>query len=207
VPAAVVACALALWIAARRTPTDVGMPAPTRPEVAAPLAPTATLDRETTPTDATPAAAAPPLETPSPDPGPSSTARAISLPSPSAADEISESDRMREEGEKVLEQSLLRLAEKADGVTAAWTAYWKACAGKSVRVIVSEGPLIGRPRLVPMAGTPECLGRRADAESLSAGIRASLDQAEEAARRARVLPGRVRDLERRYGLDSSAWQQ
>jgi serine/threonine-protein kinase len=208
VPAAVVASALALWVAARPTPADLGSLAPTRREASAPLAPAASAAPEIARTDATLAAAAPPVEERVAEPDPPSIPQIISsTPSPSAADEISESDRMREEGEKILEQSLVRMAERADGVAAAWRAYRKACAGKSVRVVVSEGPFVGRPRLVPMGGTAECQGRRADAESLSAGVRASLDQAEEAARRARVLPGRVRDLERRYGLDSPAWQQ
>ena len=54
-----------------------------------------------------------------------------------------------------------------------------------------------------MASTPECVGRKADAEALSAALAARLDEAREAARRARVLPGTVRDLERRYGVDEA----
>jgi hypothetical protein len=201
--AAVVACGGALWLAERPASE-----APRPGTAARPAEPAPQPAPATTPPEVTLAPPAPALEDPSPAARADPTPQVVpATPEATPAPEISDADRMRDEGEKAFELSLIGLSDKADAMAAAWRAYREACAGKSAQVMVSEGPSAGRPMLVPMERTAECRGRRADAEGLSAAVRARLEEAEEAARRARVLPGRVRDLKSRYGVDSSFWQE
>jgi hypothetical protein len=119
---------------------------------------------------------------------------------------ISTADRMRDEGERTLESDLRALSDGALDAEAAWNAYRGACVGRSTQMLATEGAWAGKVVRVPMEDTARCRSRRAAVDELVRPTRTRLHEAEEAARRAGVLPGRVRDLKLRYRVDSALWE-
>jgi hypothetical protein len=135
------------------------------------------------------AAAAPPAEptdgwdapTPVPEPVPTGTPG----PAPTAQAERSEVDTRRDAGQERLEQRLARLQAELTRLSANTREYESACLG--------------------MRGDPRSCQRLFDEiASGGEGLERGLQEAEEDARRSWVLPGVVRDLRRKHGLEESA---
>jgi hypothetical protein len=188
------------WHRAREEPRPAGAPLIRPPDPVTPSTP-ATLAR--LPVAAPePVAAESPREpiplTPGPTPGPfsSDSLRLATLPSPSpsptpaptAKPERSEMDVRREQGEQRLEQTLARLEGEVTRLSANTRQFQSICLG-------TRGDASSCERLFSEISS--------GANTLDRG----LQEAEEDARRAWVVPGLVRDLRQRHGVDEATWSE
>jgi hypothetical protein len=109
-------------------------------------------------------------------------------PSPTAKPERSELDVRREQGEQRLEQTLARLQGDVTRLSANARQFQSICLG-------THGDASSCERLFREISS--------SATTLDRG----LQEAEEDARRAWVVPGLVRDLRQRHGLDEATWSE
>lgn len=114
----------------------------------------------------------------------------------------SASDRMREEGERRLQQVLAELAKSAASLNEMADAYEQGCRGHAAPDITLAGGRRVRPDgLSVTVENRECVSLRLRMTATHAAVTERLDVAEEDARRAGLLPGQIRDLRRKYQLD------
>jgi hypothetical protein len=132
------------------------------------------------------------------------------IAAPSVAPFVSESESKRAEAERVLNAALAALARKASQAEVLLRRFDDSCRGRTTRgTTVKQGPRGPYTDTfnVDNETTPACLGYSSDGRRLLAEIEAGLEQAEEDARRARLLPGAFRDARRRHGLeDVPVWR-
>jgi hypothetical protein len=112
----------------------------------------------------------------------------------------SDTDLLRHRGAEQFEATVRTLAHQADAVDTQWRRYRAACGGPS-----GSGAADGRDWFGiwgdktsgndPGSG---CAGFRSDMINAAVAIRLALQQAAEAARRAGVYPGVVRDIRKKY---------
>ena len=105
----------------------------------------------------------------------------------------SEVDRQRDEGAKRLEQRLSQISDQASqllGTIGEWQASCRT----------GGTPLYDQP-------AADCDGMIRQVGRLAIAVGKGLEQAEDEARQAGVLPGTVRQLRADYGLDSSKWDE
>ena len=113
---------------------------------------------------------------------------------------------MRDEGAVMYERTLQALARRADQIDEHWDRFKAACFNTPVAASGDREWFVvfdRRPSL--QAGIPGCGAWLNDIDQLAGGVRATMNAAEEAARRAAVYPGRLRDLRRKYKMEWSGW--
>ena len=113
------------------------------------------------------------------------------------------SDTIREEGARTYEQAIAALARTADTLDEYWRKFKSACyegrvAGGSFD---REWFALWDPRAMQGAVSPGCEQSFANARGAAQDIRAGVLTAQEAARRAGVYPGTLRDVRRRNRLE------
>jgi hypothetical protein len=138
---------------------------------------------------------------------PSNANPAMAVPAAAARtrDDASTVDGLRARGSRDFEAAVNRLAADARSVDAAWARYKSSCpsaanAGDGSREWfgVWEGVAMSD------AG-PSCAPLLDEIERLGAPIKAGMLAANEAARRAWVLPGTMSDIRRRHAMEWSGW--
>jgi hypothetical protein len=138
-----------------------------------------------------------------------SGAPAIAPPAPAAPtpDETSGVEGLRARGARDFDTAVSRLAGDARAVDAAYARYQASCptgnAGSDASrgwFGVLEGAAVGD-------GSAVCASRLAEVMRLGAPIKSGMLAAHEAARRAWVLPGTMRDIRRRHAMDWSGWDR
>ena len=113
------------------------------------------------------------------------------------------SDTIREEGARTYEQAIAALARTADTLDEYWRKFKSSCyegrvAGGSFD---REWFALWDPRAMQGAVSPGCEQSFADARGAARDIRTGVLNAQEAARRAGVYPGTLRDVRRRNRLE------
>jgi hypothetical protein len=130
------------------------------------------------------------------------TARPATSPAPSRTQPApSVSSTQATERDAVLRELDSRLSELAGDVTRVGNLnarYRGACVGQYLSPVGSPWSY---PWLIEKAELPECQSLRAEIERQIAEARARLGAIEETARRAGILPGELRELLRRHGLE------
>jgi hypothetical protein len=109
---------------------------------------------------------------------------------------------VRELASRDFDAAIATLGMRAAEVDRAWTAYRSSCVSTTV-------PLNNRSRewfglldgSIVRPTDDACEQGFAEVERLAQSVNAGLDTARDAARRADVLPGRMREVQQRYNLD------
>jgi Trypsin-like peptidase domain len=116
-------------------------------------------------------------------------------------------DDRSEQGAAVFERALVALARRADQIDRHWMTIERECLVR--RLPSSDGErrwfVIWEPAFSAEAVSAGCSAYFQDFQRLADDARTHLGQAGEAARRAGVQPGTVRQLRNRYRLDWSRW--
>lgn len=124
------------------------------------------------------------------------------LPNTYAPQTPNEVAAVRELASRDFDMAVAVVAARASEVDRAWVAYRSQCVTSTVPLnnrarewfAVLDGSLIGPTEDV-------CESSYNEVARLAQGVQASLDMARDTARRADVLPGRMRDVLQRYNLD------
>ncbi len=137
--------------------------------------------------------------------GASAPTRPLSPPGASPAPAPSATDEGREAGTRAFDATIQALARRADQVDDYWARFKKSCnAVPSVRR--GDREWMGLVDRAPAftAAIPACGSWLADLNEMASNLQEDDARAREAARRAAVLPGAVRDTLRKYRMD---WAQ
>jgi hypothetical protein len=142
---------------------------------------------------------------------PSTASSAIAVPAaPPAAvapvrGDSSTVDGLRARGARDFEAAVTRLAADSRTVDATWARYKASCPkaaaaddGSREWFAVWEGVAVSD-------ADPSCTSLLDEVQRLGAPIKAGMSAAHEAARRAWVLPGSMRDIRRRHAMEWSGW--
>jgi hypothetical protein len=114
----------------------------------------------------------------------------------------SEADAARADAMRVYEQSLAKLARRADAFDQRWQSFRRTCyEGRIVGSFDREWFGLWNPRAMQGAVSPGCLTPWNDIRDQAAGFRVELAATEESARQGGVFPGHRRELRQRYKLD------
>ena len=120
----------------------------------------------------------------------------------------SEADQQRENGLKAYEQTLERLARRADSLDDYWRRFRANCyRGKVAGSFDREWFAIWDSRAMQGAVAPGCGSSFDEVQRVAGEIRDQALAADEAARTASVFPGVRRDLRRKYHLDYPGWDR
>ena len=126
------------------------------------------------------------------------------LQSGGAASDSSEAARDR--ATRTYEQAMTQIARRADALDDYWRSFVTACYRGQVAGSFGRGWFaIFDQRAMQGAVAPGCEGEFADLQTRAREIRDAVLAADEAARRADVLPGVRRDLRQRDRLDYAGW--
>src|SRR5207253_5317118 len=118
----------------------------------------------------------------------------------------SDPDRARAQAARDCDQSLARLARRADELDIDWRRFKQQCyEGKSAGAFDRDWFAIFEPKAMQGAVSPGCGPWFNDARSEAYLIRNSVEAGDEAARKSDVYPGTRRDLRRKYRLDYAGW--
>ena len=110
--------------------------------------------------------------------------------------------------ERQYAQVLARLARDADQLDDFWRRFRQSCyEGKIVGTFDREWFALYDSKAMRGAVSPGCGASFNDARSDASKIKNTLDAAEEAARKASILPGVRRDLRHKYHLDYPGWDR
>ncbi len=113
------------------------------------------------------------------------------------------SEDLRQKGASVYEETLAKLARRADGLDDYWRRFKASCyQGKIVGTFEHEWFAIWNPRAMPGAVPQWCAETFADVKRNAEQIHDEVLTAEEAARQAGVYPGARRDARRRHRLEA-----
>ncbi|MBI3401922.1 MAG: trypsin-like peptidase domain-containing protein [Acidobacteria bacterium] len=138
---------------------------------------------------------------------PPSTGAAPSAFAPLAPSVPSQTDQRRAGAERAYQQALDGLARRATDLDDRWRSFKVGCYSGSVAHLDREWFGFWDPKALPGAVAPQCESLWGDLRRAAQGIRDDVMAANEAARRADVLPGTRRDLLRRYKLDYAGWER
>jgi putative serine protease PepD len=122
-----------------------------------------------------------------------------SVPEAEPAADASSAEALRSRGDDVLQARLLQLAEFAAGIDRLWREIQQLCGDG--RPPDARAP---RPWLRALPASPgflACGSSVAEVERRARQLKAGMERTEEDARRAGVLPGRVRELRARHDLE------
>jgi len=123
----------------------------------------------------------------------------LAEPAPQAPAEPSTAEAMRADGEQILQARVEQLAKFAAGIDSLWAQYQASCpegraaSPRDVRPWLKSTP--------PTAGFEACGTGLVEVRRRADQLKTAMGTVEEDARRAGVLPGRVRELRARYGLE------
>jgi hypothetical protein len=118
----------------------------------------------------------------------------------------SDTDRMRSEGQRAYELTLVEMARAADRFDAEWRRFRELCyPGRVVGAFDREWFALLSASALPDPGSPRCSTYYADLKRSTGDFRDAMVMADEAARRAGVYPGVRRDALRKYRLEFEAW--
>ena len=114
----------------------------------------------------------------------------------------SETDRARDDGARLYDQTLAELARRADALDEYWTHFRATCYGGSrvTGVLGREWLAILDDRAMRDPIAPDCLSWASDIRRQAGDIKAGVIDADETARRAGVFPGVRRDGLQKYRL-------
>lgn len=163
-----------------------------------------------------PAVLRPPAPTaPAPALAPAVLTAAPAVPAPAAAvapvtatrDESSTVDGLRAQGAREFEAAVTRLQAEARAVDSAWARYRSACPGGDTAEEGSREWFGLLDRAVPAPSDPACAAQLDEMRQRGASIRAAMLAANEAARRAWVLPGTLQEIRRRHHMEWSGWDR
>jgi hypothetical protein len=120
----------------------------------------------------------------------------------------SPADQQRQAGAQQYDQVVQALARRAAQIDDYWQRFRAACGGT---VPASGGDrewfeLLARTPAYA-AGDVQCGNWLADLQQMAGGVRAEMRAAADAARRADVYPGTLRDLRRRHRMDWTGWDR
>jgi S1-C subfamily serine protease len=118
----------------------------------------------------------------------------------------SEADAERSDATRAYEQSLARLARRADFFDQRWQSFRRVCyEGRIAGSFDREWFALWNQRAMQGAVSPSCLTPWNDIREQVAGFRSEMATAEESARQGGVFPGHRRELRQRYKLDYPDW--
>jgi hypothetical protein len=120
-------------------------------------------------------------------------------------DEASTMDGLRARGARDFEAAVTRLAADARSVDAAWARYKTSCPSEATADDGSREWFAVWEGVAVSDADPSCTSLFDEIERLGAPMKAGMLAAHEAARRAWVLPGTMRDIRRRHAMDWSGW--
>jgi hypothetical protein len=107
---------------------------------------------------------------------------------------------------RAYEQSLARLARRADSFDQRWQSFRRVCyEGRIAGSFDREWFALWSQRAMQGAVSPSCLTPWNDIRERVAGFRSEMATAEESARQGGVFPGHRRELRQRYKLDYPDW--
>jgi S1-C subfamily serine protease len=117
----------------------------------------------------------------------------------------SSTDQMRDDGLKTYDKTVAVAAKRASQLDDYWTRIKQNCSVRAFAGYDHEwfGLWDGRAGL--SASDSSCVAALNDLNELASEVRTVMTQAEEAARRASVMPGQLRDIRRRYRMDWTGW--
>jgi len=127
---------------------------------------------------------------------------------PPVLPEKSEMDLRREQGAEDFERAMQALAQAADRVDATWAKYSAGCARSGPRG--ADRPWFGlwdNPTSVLDLSVPKCQALLEGVEDYVNRIRAGVNQAHAAARRAGVYPGVQTAIRRKYRMEWNGWNR
>ena len=120
----------------------------------------------------------------------------------------STTDLRRREGETAFEQNLKMLQQRADQLDGQWRLLRQNCPVDTQPGDAQRDWFVVRDRPPSVSGTnTACASALGDLSGYASQLVAAITQAGEAARRAGVYPGTLRELRRRYRLDWSGWDR
>jgi hypothetical protein len=129
----------------------------------------------------------------------------VSPATPSAGDNLSTVDALRARGAREFDAAVTRLAAQARSVDAVYARYQSACPasgaadeGSRAWLDLADGAALG-------GADPSCATLVEEIQHLAAPIKVGMMAAHEAARKAWVLPGTLRDIRRRHAMEWSGW--
>jgi S1-C subfamily serine protease len=113
------------------------------------------------------------------------------------------SDAAREEGVKTYEQAMAGLARTADGLDESWRNFRSSCYEGRIAAgsLQREWFALWDQRAMQGVVSPGCEGAFASIRGVARDVREGVLNAQEAARRAGVYPGTLRDVRRRHRLE------
>ena len=118
----------------------------------------------------------------------------------------SEADAARADATREYEQSLARLARRADAFDQRWQSFRRQCyEGRIVGSFDREWFALWNQRAMQGAVSPGCLAPWNDLRDQVGSFRREMAAAEESARQGDVFPGHRRELRQRYKLDYPDW--
>jgi len=120
-------------------------------------------------------------------------------------DDTSTVDGLRARGARDFEAAVTRLAADARSVDAAWARYKSSCPSDATADDGSREWFAVWEGVAVSGAGPSCASLLDEIERLGAPIKAGMLAAHEAARRAWVLPGTMRDIRRRQAMEWSGW--
>jgi hypothetical protein len=118
-------------------------------------------------------------------------------------------DDMRARGEQAYEQVLAWAAQTSQQLDAYWDRYASTCVTSSNRSGDRAWFAVLEPNGVRInpAATINCQSWLETVQSNALPIKATIDQAADAARRSGVYPGVLRDMRRKHKLDWTGWER
>jgi hypothetical protein len=119
----------------------------------------------------------------------------------------SQTDQRRANAERAYQQALEAIARRASTLDDRWRNFKAGCYSGTVAAnLEHEWFGFWDPKALPGAVAPQCESLWGDLQGMAQTIRNEVMAANEAARRADILPGTRRDLLRRYKLAYPAWE-
>jgi hypothetical protein len=122
--------------------------------------------------------------------------------------DTSESERSRTAAIRQYDKALATLARRADDLDDYWKRFRRTCyEGKIAGTFDREWFALYNPKAMQGAVSPGCGASFNDVRNDASTIKNTLDAAEEAARKADIIPGVRRDLRHKYHLDYPGWDR
>ena len=140
----------------------------------------------------------------------STLTNAIAVPAAAVAatrEEASTVDGLRTRGARDFEAAVTRLAADARAVDATWARYKAACPRAATPDDGSREWFRVWEGTATSDADPSCASLLDEVLRLGEPVKAGMSAAHEAARRAWVLPGTMRDIRRRHSMEWSGWDR
>jgi S1-C subfamily serine protease len=126
---------------------------------------------------------------------------------PAPSDAAAVGDSSRERGTRAYEQSVLRLAQRADALDERWRSFVGVCYRGRIATLDRPWFALFDSRAMQGVVPQGCEAAFAEITQAADSIRAGIRAADETARRADVLPGTRRDVVQRNRLEYPGWDR